>query len=364
MKILYIAGGNSIHSHRWINWFLQNKNNKVSWISLTENNQIKNKESYKLTYSEGRQYPKLISLIKSIFSCCLKIFKWKPDIIHAHYMGVNGLLALLLPSKRKIFTAWGTDIIFETAGLFLIKRMINVASIITVDAEHMRQKLMQLGADEKKIHRINFGIETDIFTKREKETEFREKLFPGSASNDEIILSLRNHDPIYDIPTLIKAIPIVLSELPETKFAIGGYGPLTDSYKRLAKELEVDKSICFFGKYKHDELPQLLSQASIYVSTSLSDAGIAASTAEAMSCEVPVIISNTGENDTWIENDVNGILFDASDHQALAENINILLKDDSLKERLGTKGREIIIKNNDYNNEMSKMQGLYYGLLD
>ena len=41
-------------------------------------------------------------------------------------------------------------------------------------------------------------------------------------------------------------------------------------------------------------------ESDIYVSTSLSDGGLAASTAEAMACELPVIITNFGVNSKWI----------------------------------------------------------------
>ena len=44
----------------------------------------------------------------------------------------------------------------------------------------------------------------------------------------------------------------------------------------------------------------------IYISTSLSDGGLASSIAEAMSFERLIIISNNSDNKIWIKNNING----------------------------------------------------------
>jgi len=117
------------------------------------------------------------------------------------------------------------------------------------------------------------------------------------------------------------------------------------------------------GFVDKEELPSLLSSSDIYVSTSLSDAGIAASTAEAMSCEIPVIISDSAENDKWINNNVNGFLFSTKNSEQLAEILIKLIKDHELRIKVGKEGRNIIIKKNDYENEMKKVNDLYLKLV-
>ena len=151
----------------------------------------------------------------------------------------------------------------------------------------------------------------------------------------------------------------MLKEIPNAKFAIGGSGTLTSKYTELVKSLSVEESVNFFGSYIHDELPNLFSHVHAYVSTSLSDAGLSASTAEAMSCEVPVIISNSGENSLWVTDDENGDLFPIKDSQELAIRIMNNIKHRELSIKKGQKGREIIVRDNDVINEMKKMNELY-----
>ena len=73
--------------------------------------------------------------------------------------------------------------------------------------------------------------------------------------------------------------------------------------------LSLSKKVKFIGRYDYESLPQLLNNHDLFISTSLSDAGIASSIAEAMACQKIVIVSDSGENKLWISNDVNGFLF-------------------------------------------------------
>ncbi len=358
MKILFIAGGDSAHSHRWISWFLEQDTLQIGWISLRDTFDLANEHKYHISPAKKVFKPAALNLLISSIINLFRVLAWKPDCIHIHYMGLNGILGLILPSKVKVFSAWGDDILFPKYPRIL-SLMIKRANFFTVDAVHMKDRLIELGADEQKIHLINFGIETDKFQKKSTDSKYRKKIFNNSHDSDPIIISLRNHDPVYDIPTLLNAIPLVLKEIPNAKFSIGGHGPLTNSLKEHSKVLGVEAAICFFGKYTHDDLPHLFAQSSLYVSTSLSDAGIAASTAEAMACEVPVVVSDTGENNQWIENGVNGLLFQAKDHVKLAELIIELLLKDSYRNNLGKEGRKVVVEKNDYNNEMHKMLKLY-----
>jgi len=101
----------------------------------------------------------------------------------------------------------------------------------------------------------------------------------------------------------------------------------------------------------------------VYVSTSLSDAGLAASTAEAMACELPVIITDFGANAEWIQDGKNGFLVPMKNSKSLADKIIVLLKDKNLREKFGKKGRQLIKERLDYDTEMSKMERIYEELI-
>jgi len=354
MKICFLAGSNSIHSHKWINFFA-NKGHEVIWISLvpTTIKVSNNIEYYEVTNG----------IFSSIYKVRKLILKLNPDIVHVHYLGYYALLGLFSGANCIVSTPWGTDVI-EGKKSFLkrqiLSRILKKSKLITCDAYYMRDELKKFNVSLNKIHIINFGIDTKKFFKQERNSKVLEKFH---ISDELTIISLRSFEPVYDIKTLIFAAKIVLKEIPGVRFVLVGRGTLEKELKELVHSLEIDNSVYFTGFIDNQLLPSLLSSSDIYVSTSLSDAGIAASTAEAMSCETPVVISVSAENNKWINDKVNGFLFSTKNSEQLAEILIKLIKDETLRIKVGKEGRNVIMKKNDYENEMKKLNDLYLKLV-
>jgi glycosyltransferase involved in cell wall biosynthesis len=326
----------------------------VHWISFTENNQgtIEGVSFYQIKNGFPFNFLKLCKIVKKI----------QPDIFHAHYAGVNGFLAALVGFHPFVLTAWGSDVLIAGKSFvksFFVKYSLNKADLITCDAGHMQKVMVKLGVPDSKIKIIYFGIDILKFIPGEKSEALKSKL---SVSGCPVVISLRNLEPVYNIETLIRAIPFVLNELPNVKFIIAGRGSEEGNLKKLAEDHKVSQSIRFVSWIPQDELPQYLRLADIYVSISLSDAGIASSTAEAMACGICPIITDFGDNKEWVKNGENGILIPLRDHKFLAEKIIYLLKNPEEMLKLGSNARVIIEEKNSYYKEMEKMNKLYESL--
>tara|TARA_B100000497_G_C7595834_1_gene358200 strand:- start:226 stop:918 length:693 start_codon:yes stop_codon:yes gene_type:complete len=220
----------------------------------------------------------------------------------------------------------------------------------------MREELKKFNVPHDKIHIINFGIDTEKFFKQERNLKVLEKF---NISDELTIISLRNFEPVYDIKTLICAAKLVLDEMPAVRFLLVGKGTLENELKQMVQNLGINNSVHFTGFIDNQLLPSLISSSDVYVSTSLSDAGIASSTAEAMSCQVPVVVTDSAENYKWINDKVNGFLFSIKDHEQLAIILINLIKNQTLRTKIGKEGRNVIINKNDYKNEMNKVNDLY-----
>ena len=127
----------------------------------------------------------------------------------------------------------------------------------------------------------------------------------------------------------------------------------------MAKELEVEKFIIFTGKIETKLVSKYLASSDIYVSTSLSDGGLASSTGEAMGSELPVIVSKSTDNNYWIKHGENGYLFQKSDSKQLAKYLNTLIEDNNLRQLFGERNREIVENDYNLNIEMSKILKIY-----
>jgi len=290
--------------------------------------------------------------------------KIKPDILDAHYVTVNGYLAVASGFHPLVLSVWGSDILIDPQRNFLFKAAtkysLKRADVVTCDAEHIVEELVKHGAPQEKVRLIHFGTDTRKFKPGQKSEKLKGEL---GILDSTAVISLRSLKPIYDVESLIKAIPLVLEEIPEAKFIIAGEGEERQYLENLAASLGVSTSIRFVGMIANDELPQYLTSSDVYVSTSLSDAGLASSTAEAMACGLPVVITDFGDNRKWVEDGVNGFIVPLREPEALASRITYLLHNESDRIKFGQASRQIIEERNNYDKEMGKVEKFYEELI-
>ena len=359
-KICYLANAASVHTIRWANYFVQ-RNWDIDLISWH-----KKPESIEINQNISLHYihlpPHYLARYGALIELAYMMRKIKPDLIHAHYLSHFGVLASLYARlsgfKPLVVTAWGSDVLNNSRGYrrWWLKYVLKKAELITCDAEHIIEAMVKLGADDKRIKLIYFGTDTQKFKPKAKSQQLAESL---GLEESPVVISTRSLNPMYDVESLIRAIPLVLQEVPRAKFIIAGNGKQRDYLLKLAEELVVSDSTRFTGLIPAEKLPVYLNLADVYVSTSLSDAGLAASTAEAMSCGLPAVITNFGDNGKWVKDEVNGFLVPRQDPPALAAAITSLLQDKGKRQRFGKASRKTIDENNNWNKEMGKMEKLY-----
>ena len=363
MKICYFANAASIHTVRWVKYFAD-KGHEVHLISIKTygNDRAENVNLHllKVFCPQIRIVSYVIFLVYSVIQIRWLLRKINPDILHTHYITDYGFLGALSRFHPLVVTAWGSDVLVNPkvskARKWAVEFALRRADLITCDAEHIKAPLIELGADLQKIKLINFGIDVQKFSPGQKDEKLINKL---EISDSPVIVSLRSLEPIYDIDSLVNAVPLVLKEVPKVKFLIAGMGSQEAKLRELAKSLGVDNNIRFVGFIPNDELPRYLRVSDVYVSTSLSDAGIAASTAEAMACELPVVITDFGDNRKWVEDGVNGFVVPLKNPESLASRILDLLSNKENRIRLGQVGRRIIEERMNMEKEMQRMEMLY-----
>lgn len=348
MHILFLADASSVHSYRWIKYFSGIEGIEVTWFSLTKAN-MPALESVDFNFIDKKNP---IGLFKGLRA----ISKKSPDIIHVHYLGWNGFLSLFFPKTTVVLTAWGSDIVFNSKNTlmrFILKKIIQQSSLITCDALHLRDELVKLGAPKKNVELVMFGIDDHAFRSS------RKPFNTGISSNKFIVGSIRHLHPVYDLMTLLKAAKIILNRRDDVIFHIAGSGPDLKELEEFVAEHNLHKGVEFLGRLEPSELCGFYDSLDIYVSTSLSDGGIASSTAEAMLCERPVVITDAAENADWVTDKENGRLFSCHDFVSLADIILDLADNQDVGVEFGIKAKDTIMLRNTYSNEMNKMLGIY-----
>jgi len=365
MRICYFADAISIHTQRWVKYFADKGHevHLISTVPLGDGN-IGNTELYVLNKfrPQIRIISFLINLLSAAFQVRKLIKKIKPDILHAHYITECGFLGALSGFHPFVLTAWGSDVLVDTANSriyrYFVEFALKRADLITTEGENAIEEMIRLRGDPDKINLILFGVDTKKFSPKDRSLDEEHRAFDSPT-----VISTRNLAPIYDLETLIRSVPSMLEQIPEVKFIIAGNGTQENYLKDLAKSLNVLDSITFVGHIPHEELPHHLRTANVYVSTSLSDT-ISGSLMEAMACELAPVVTNVGDNKKWIANGENGFIIPVKRPDLLAEKIIYLLNNEELRQKMGRANRQLIEERADYKKEMDKMEQLYEELLE
>jgi glycosyltransferase involved in cell wall biosynthesis len=289
------------------------------------------------------------------------LFKQRSNLIHVHWAiptGLIGVFAGALLKKPLIVTIHGSDFRMAMDRPFLLKVFLYIckrARHITCVSEVQKTEIEQLGIKEETISVFPMCIDENFL----EVGKSRER---GLDRMPFIILSNRNLLPIYNVSLLIRAIPIVLKEEPNIKVFIAGDGPERDHLEKEAKKLNVNSAVQFLGRVPHEEMPILMTQADIYVSTSLYD-GTSVSLLEAMACGTFPVVTDILSNREWISDGENGFLIPTEDETILARKIIEGIRNQRLLGEACEKNRKIIEEKAYWKKNIEKITKIYEGSL-
>ncbi len=78
-----------------------------------------------------------------------------------------------------------------------------------------------------------------------------------------------------------------------------------------------------------------------------------------MACELPVIVTDTGDNRKWIEDGVNGYIIPVRSPEILASRIIFLLSNSEVRRKFALTNRQMVEEKANHQKEMDKMERLY-----
>ena len=354
MRICFLAGANSVHSHRWVRYFAD-KGYEIYWISLMPS--IEPVSQTISFYDVGPLSTNPVNIFIQALRVRKLIKKIKPDILHVHSAGTYGLIGALAGFHPLVITIWGSDVLLSTGiKRRLVKFVLSKADLLTCDGVNTTEAIIRLGVKPEKIERNYWGVDIKKFKPEPPDENLKKELFDLESL---VVISIRSLETIYNIESLIKAVPAVIREVPQAGFIIAGDGAQKNYLRELAGSLGVLKKIRFVGTIPSNKLLQYFNISDAYVSTSLSDSGLAASTAEAMACGLPVVITDSVDNKKWVKDGENGFVVPVKNPAVLSEKIIYLLKNRNLRENIGRASRKIIEEKNNYYVEMNKMESIY-----
>lgn len=202
--------------------------------------------------------------------------------------------------------------------------------IIAVSESTKKDIIDLLKIPENKIKVIYEGVDNNFKPQSRNEIKrVREKY----NLQKDYFLSVSTLEPRKNLKTSIRAFNALNNENKEVSFALAGrmgWGDL--------KKMGIDKknkNIKLLGFIADEDLPALYSGAIGFIYPSLYE-GFGLPVLEAMACGCPVITSSVSSLPEVVGD--AGILIDPLDNWSLAKNMEKLLKDDQLRDKLIAKG--------------------------
>ena len=268
--------------------------------------------------------------------------RFQPDVVFAMYLTSAGVVASLSGHRAVVLSALGSDVnthmdsaVWRLALRWLCRRSVLVHAVSDALAGLLHDRV---GVERSKILVSPVGVDTDFLAWRD----------PASRPGVGRIICTRSHAPVYDHPTLLRAMAILKER--GGSFHVTFTHRRAEEARRLARELGVEDRATFRGGYEDRELPALLGGHDVYVSCSRSD-GTSQSLLEAMSTGLFPVVSDIPANTPWVEHGNNGLLFPVGDPGALADRLMEAIGDPALRAEGGRIGRSRVVDRGDREKE-------------
>lgn len=148
----------------------------------------------------------------------------------------------------------------------------------------------------------------------------------------------RGMEPLYNIPCALRAFALVQQRYPDASLTIAGDGPIRGEVEALSAELKLENTR-FTGMIPNAQMPELLNQADLYLTTPNLDC-MPGSLLECYASGLPVIATKAG-GIPWIATDrETAMLAEIDDHEAVARAALLLLEDSHLVEQITAQAYE------------------------
>jgi glycosyltransferase involved in cell wall biosynthesis len=252
---------------------------------------------------------------------------FRPDVVHAHWIVPQGIVAIAAArGVPMVLSTLGGDI-YALRGRFWdrIHRsvLVRAAAVTTMNRE-MRARLLELGAPADRTHVLTPGTDMRLIR---------------TAGND--VNTVRGRILVAGRLVEKKGIQVLLEAVRQLRTGswsldVVGDGPLRNRLEAAAEGLPVR----FLGQLGRENLGRAMHEAEVFVVPSVPAAsgdqdGVPIVLLDAMAAGCTIVGSRLAGIDEVVEDGRSGVLVPPGDAAALAEAIDTVLSDETMRSALG-----------------------------
>lgn len=296
-----------------------------------------------------------------------QIRRSKPDLVHYHfpYPWAEAMEATI-GSGRPYIVSYHADIgrfktLFKLYRPLMTRFLRNAKRIVVATPSHITSSPFLSTLPEEMFQVIPYGLDLDPFRESEalttKAAEFRRRL----AGAGPCLLFAGRLVNYKGIPTLLRAMQSIQGTL-----VMVGEGPLRGELQGMAESLGVSDRIRWEGFVKEEDLPAYHRAADVFVLPSdrpeeafgLVQVEAHASGRPVVCCDLPTGVTEVNRHGE------TGMVVPLRDPQAMAEAINGLLANPSLRTELGDRALVRAFKEFSIASMCDRYENLYRKILD
>jgi len=202
--------------------------------------------------------------------------------------------------------------------------------------------LLETVGIKKPVAVISNGIDLQTFKPSNDGAYLAERY--NIPAGKPVLLFVGRLDKEKFLDLVIRALAKVASQIPVT-LVIAGVGAERNKLERLAADLNMQSNIIFTGFVPDEDLPNLYTLADCFIMAGTAELQSIA-TMEAMASGLPVLAVRAMALPELVRNGENGFLFEHGNINQMAEQIVMLLGDESLRQKMDQASLQIIQSHN------------------
>ena len=227
--------------------------------------------------------------------------------------------------------------ITNRATLTYLKLYQKQADLIFVRTKEFYQIMLDRGYPEAKIKMYQGGVNSEKYNPSYKDMNIWSHF--GIDSNKKIILFVGRITNMKDIHLLLDAYNKYKWE--NTELVLVGDGPEYKTY--YTKYTSTLKNVHFLGTQTGEVLQKIYASANLYILPSSSET-LGKTVLEAMSSGLPVIVSNKGGPQDYVQDGITGKIFATGNMESLANTLNDCINNKYNLKQMGDDARKFIMQ--------------------
>jgi colanic acid/amylovoran biosynthesis glycosyltransferase len=291
---------------------------------------------------------------------------WNPDLIHAHF-GWSGLRMLLLKQFLRIpmvVTFGGRDVGVQMQLEYfdrLYEVMLNASDQLICVSKDLRDKVLAMNVPEERVRVIYRGCDLERFAFVDRSARSQKK--PVRILMVGRIVEKKGHEYAFQALAELQRRGI------EPELVVVGEGEDYPQIKRLRARLGLRSQVHFAGSTDHEGVCRHMSRADLLLHCSVTPPngdteGIPNAVVEGQSTGLPVVGTRHGGIVEAVVEGETGFLVPERDVSALAEAVERLVANETLRLDMGRAAREFVARDFNLQTQVAEHVDIYRKLAD